>query len=141
MQIREITSPLIPSQLEQFRTLMEVLDAKIPFRTENLQDILASENSHLFVLEDDGMIIGCYTLGIFCSPTGRKASIEDVVVLPAYQGRHLGKMMLEDALTRLRSFTPIHVQLTSRPARVAANGLYRTIGFQNKETNVYVLDV
>ena len=33
------------------------------------------------------------------------------------------------------------VDLTSRPAREAANRLYRRVGFQLRETNVYRYDV
>ncbi|MBP9987018.1 MAG: GNAT family N-acetyltransferase [Bacteroidales bacterium] len=35
----------------------------------------------------------------------------------------------------------IHVQLTSKPQRKAANALYLSLGFTQKETNVYVLDI
>ena len=33
------------------------------------------------------------------------------------------------------------VELTSRPSREAANGLYQSIGFRRRETNVYRHDL
>jgi ribosomal protein S18 acetylase RimI-like enzyme len=41
------------------------------------------------------------------------------------------------ALDTLRSLGAAGVELTSRPARVAANKLYRSLGFARRETNVY----
>ena len=32
-----------------------------------------------------------------------------------------------------------HVDLTSRPAREAANALYQSLGYERRETNVYRL--
>lgn len=40
-------------------------------------------------------------------------------------------------LNALRSLGAAGVELTSRPSRVAANGLYRSLGFTRRETNVY----
>jgi ribosomal protein S18 acetylase RimI-like enzyme len=40
-------------------------------------------------------------------------------------------------LDTLRSLGAGSVELTSRPSRVAANGLYRSLGFARRETNVY----
>ena len=34
-----------------------------------------------------------------------------------------------------------HIQLTSNPARVAANRLYQAMGFEHYETNCYKLEV
>ena len=87
-----------------------------------------------------GRIVGCASLCVFESPTGRKAHIEDVVISSACRGQHLGRALLEHILGYAReNLTPIDVHLTSRPARVAANSLYRTLGFEQRDTNVYRL--
>ena len=130
-----------PQEYADIAELMTVLDPTIPFTEEKLRMVIDDANAHLFVLRDNGRIIGCCTMAVFFSPTGKKASLEDVAVLPEYQGKHLGRKLIEYALEEMRKEAPIHIQLTSRPSRIAANGLYKALGFKQKETNVYVLDV
>lgn len=40
-----------------------------------------------------------------------------------------------------RLFGVQQLHLTSNPRREAANGLYRALGFEKKETNVYIMDL
>ena len=84
-------------------------------------------------------IVGCATLCPFFSPTGRKASIEDVVVSAEYRGKGIGRKLVEAAIEKAKASAPITLQLTSRPTRVAANRLYQSMGFTPKETNFYFL--
>ena len=67
------------------------------------------QRSSVFLL-DDNTIAGMATVGICRSPTGSKAWLE------------VDKLML-----------------TSHPSRIAANNLYRSIGFEQYETNMYRL--
>lgn len=140
MEIQEL-SDYTEEQFMELDTLMKVLDNTLPLKKEVLDALLSSTNNHLFVLKDKGHIIGCATLGIFISPTGKKASIEDVVLHPDYQGKGLSKQLMHHLFDKLKKMAPIHVQLTSRPARIAANNLYKAVGFTPKETNVYILDL
>jgi ribosomal protein S18 acetylase RimI-like enzyme len=48
---------------------------------------------------------------------------------------------MDYVLERAASFAPITLQLTSRPSRVAANALYRKLGFLPKETNFYTMKI
>lgn len=130
-----------PQQFRVLKRLMEVLNPAIPFDEYKLQEVLDSADSHLYVMLCDEEIIACYTLCLFCSPTGRKADIEDVALLPEFQGQHLGRKLMEHALDQLRAYAPIQLQLTSRPSRIAANHLYKSIGLTPKDTNVYVLNL
>lgn len=99
--------------------------------------VLKDSNCHLYAILDGERIVGCVTLCVFHSPTGTKASVEDVVVSSAYRGQHLGKQLMEYVLEQAKAFAPIELHLTSNPMRVAANKLYQSIGFQKKETNCY----
>jgi ribosomal protein S18 acetylase RimI-like enzyme len=105
--------------------------------------VLTKDDSHLFVARDaDGRIVGMTTICCFTIPTGRHATIEDVVVLPECQGMGLGRKLLQYALQYLKDTgLSYKVSLTSKPARIAANALYRSMSFKLKETNVYTLDV
>ena len=106
-----------------------------------LEAIVHSPNSHLFVVEADGVVAGMLTLGDYLTPTGRKMWIEDVVVDTAMRGRSLGRILVEYAIGYARKNGPLSLMLTSRPSRVAANELYRSCGFVFKETNNYRMDI
>ena len=180
----------------EIAVLMKVLSPTCSFDKAALEAVMADPASHLFVMRhsgavkaapgivanDDagpvhrpGRIIGCCTICLFASPTGLKASLEDVAVLNFFQGHGLGRLLVESSLWMVRSMVSqkaieeglprepqdlhqrfswsdlhaqkpdiqpkIHVQLTSKPQRKAANALYRSLGFTQKETNVYVLDI
>lgn len=87
-------------------------------------------------------ILACATLCVYESPTGRKASVEDVVVSQKSRGQHIGKRLMEHIIAFARTnLADVDLCLTSRPHRVAANNLYRSLGFQPKETNVYKMPI
>ena len=104
---------------------------------EMLRQLLASENSHLFFLMKDEQIAGMLTVGIYYSPTGGKAWIEDVVVDETFRGQGLSKLLVAHAIEFTQSQGIPSLMLTSNPKRIAANKLYQAMGFTHKETNVY----
>ena len=136
MEIQELQN-YTQTQFEDLKLLMSELSDRVNFTQTDLMLVLKDSNCHLYVIFDSERIIGCATLCIFHSPTGTKASIEDVVVSSAYRGQHLGKQLMEYVLEQAKAFAPIELHLTSNPMRVAANKLYQSLGFQKKETNCY----
>lgn len=138
MKIEELND-LTESQVNDLRTLMHELSARIDVDADMLRRVAATPSSHLFAMtEEDGRIIGTASLCVFDAPTGRKGHVEDVVVLSAYRGQGLGRQLLEYLIDYARKeLTAVDLYLTSKPSRVAANALYRSLGFQPKETNVY----
>ena len=119
------------------RLLVQLSSSPVLFTHEKLEDIVASSSSHLFLAEHAGEIVGMLTIGEYLAPTGRKVWIEDVVVDEAMRGRSLGRMLVEHAITYSKTTGGGTLMLTSRPSRIAANRLYRSCGFEPKETNMY----
>ena len=101
------------------------------------RQLIDSENSHLFFLMKEGQIAGMLTVGIYYSPTGGKAWIEDVVVDETFRGQGLSKQLVAHAIEFTQSKRIPSLMLTSNPNRIAANKLYQAMGFGRKETNVY----
>ena len=101
------------------------------------RQLLDSDNSHLFFLVKDEQIAGMLTVGIYHSPTGGKAWIEDVVVDESFRGQGLSKLLVAHAIEFTKSMGIPSLMLTSNPKRIAANKLYQAMGFERKETNVY----
>lgn len=140
METRELKD-CTESQLKDLQRLMSELSEGESCPREALLRVLGESGSHLYAVLDGDRIVACASLCVFHSPTGAKASIEDVVVSSDYRGRHLGRMLMEFVLEQARSFAPIELHLTSRPCREAANNLYRSLGFRIKETNCYRLQL
>ena len=125
--------------IEAFGRLIPQLSRSSPPPTaEVLQEIVDSDATHLLVARDlDGRIVGSLTLVLFRIPTGLRAWIEDVVVDDAARGQGVGEALNRYAIDVAAERGARSVDLTSRPSREAANRLYRRLGFEPRETNVY----
>ena len=119
------------------RFLDQLTPEHMTLTEEMVKQLIASENSHLFFLMQDKQVAGMLTVGIYYSPTGGKAWIEDVVVDEAFRGQGLSKLLVAHAIQFVESKQIPLLMLTSNPTRVAANKLYQAMGFGRKETNVY----
>lgn len=106
-----------------------------------LQALVESEASHLFLAKYKGDVVGMLTLGEYLAPTGRKMWIEDVVVDESARGLSIGRAMVGYAIEYAKELGGGALMLTSRPSRIAANNLYRSCDFKQKETNVYKMDI
>jgi ribosomal protein S18 acetylase RimI-like enzyme len=127
--------------VEAVQRLIPQLSATAPVPgPEELQQIVAAPCTTLLVARDRSQqdrIVGSLTLAVFRVPTGVRAWIEDVVVDSSARGRGVGEALSHEALRVARAQGARTVDLTSRPSREAANRLYRRIGFQLRETNLY----
>ena len=110
-----------------------------PPSVEEISEIVRSPATTLFIARDGdgGPIVGTLTLAIFRIPTGLRAWIEDVIVAAEARGQGCGELLTRAALDAARGAGATTVDLTSRPSREAANRLYRRVGFETRETNVY----
>ncbi len=133
-QIKEVTDELVSAMATLVPLLAE--KAKTPSFSD-LQQITTADGTFFFVAEENGVILGTLTLVTYRIPTGKKAWIEDVVVEKNARGKGIGKLLLEHAMQFAAEQGIPKIDLTSNPTRVAANELYKKIGFQLRDTNVY----
>ena len=136
----EIATEVTDDLLDAMQRLIPQLSrSNPPPDREAVAEIVASEAVVLFLARDEtsGAIIGMLTLVLFRIPTGQRAWIEDVVVDGAAGGRGVGRELNLVALDHARDAGATTVDLTSRPSRERANRLYRRIGFEQRDTNVY----
>ena len=110
-----------------------------PPDADQLAEMIAHPGTTIFVARSDadGVIVGTLTLVVFRIPTGLRAWIEDVIADPQAAGQGIGAALSQAALDKARQLGCRTVDLTSRPSREAANHIYKKIGFEQRETNVY----
>ena len=126
-----------PEDLSDLNALMQELSATSCCSEAQLKSALADANVHVFVIRDGGHIVATGTLCIKHTLEFTMADIESVVVSPGCRGRGYGKELMTAMMAAARELKVHHIQLTSNPARVAANRLYQELGFVRYETNCY----
>lgn len=140
VKIKELTS-FDERNFAELKTLLAEVSERLVLCRENLQALVDAPDCHLYVLTEDESIVGTATLCVFRSLEGAKAIVEDVAVLQSCRGRHYGRMLMEYLLEEASRMAPIELQLTSAPKRIAANTLYRSLGFNPVTTNCYRLQL
>lgn len=119
------------------RLMRQLSPTSAPIDERGLKEIVDMPSTRLFVLRKGMLTVGMASIGTYQTPTGRKAWLEDVVVDEDFRGQGLGKMLVQKVIEHIGQEGNMTLMLTSRPQRLAANSLYRSIGFERKETNVY----
>ncbi len=105
-------------------------------RTKRIIYLVSTEDAQ----EQSHRIIATATLCLCPLLTGTKAWVEDVVVDAQERGKGFARILLEHLIFQARQHGADSINLTSRPSRIAANHLYRALGFEQRETNVYKMD-
>jgi ribosomal protein S18 acetylase RimI-like enzyme len=114
---------------------------KTPPTRDELAALIKSESSTLLVARDtdaNNKIIGMLCLIIYHVPTGVRSIVEDLVVDKDTRRRGAGEELLRYAITIAREAGADGVALTSNPQREAANQMYRSLGFELRQTNPYL---
>ena len=126
-----------PQDLADLDVLMHELSATSFCKEELLNNALNDANVHVYVIRDEGRIVATGTLCIKHTLEFTIADIESVVVSSKCRGRGYGKELMTAMIEAAKKVNVHHIQLTSNPARVAANRLYQDLGFERYETNCY----
>ncbi|MDI6809033.1 MAG: GNAT family N-acetyltransferase [Candidatus Eisenbacteria bacterium] len=133
--IREATS----ADLSSILTLCAQLDLKGDehLSLKRAQELFARIQSypdyHIYVAVNDGTIVGTFALLIMDNlahkgtPSG---IVEDVVVHRDWQGRGLGKQMMEYAMLKCREAGCYKLVLSSNVSRERAHKFYESLGFK-----------
>jgi ribosomal protein S18 acetylase RimI-like enzyme len=119
------------------RLLPQLSSSAEPLTSDDVEAMIHSESATLFIALDDAKVVGTLTLIVFSIPTARRAWIEDVVVDESSRGSGVGQQLTMAAIDEARLRGVRTIDLTSRPARDAANAMYVKLGFELRETNVY----
>lgn len=105
----------------------------------HFKEVIKNKYVHLMGLYDGSSIIGTATLVLINQITGCKGYIEDVVVDEKYRGRGLGKKLLLNIISLAQKLKLDSLELKSEPHHIVANIIYKKLGFETKEANVYTM--
>lgn len=125
-----------------FERLHPQLSSSPPPDAAALERIVGHPANTVLIARDSAdAMVGVMILVLFPLASGLRAWIEDVVVDEAARGRGIGAALNRHAIEIARQAGARTVDLTSRPDREAANRLYARLGFNQRNTNVYRLEL
>lgn len=144
---------LTPNDLKCISGLLSELSGKTVRFDEHMLAENRAERGHISVFlayaeqpnaEKPGqeqVIVGMASLVPVHTLSHHKGLVEDVVVHKEYQGRGIGKFLMQHVIEQAKILGLQHIELTSNPSREAANALYLKLGFKPRETNTYRLAI
>ena len=128
-----------PQDLINLDALMHELSDTSFCNADLLNNALKDANVHVYVIREGNHIVATGTLCIKHTLEFTIADIESGVVSSKCCGLGYGKELMTAMIEAAKKMNVHHIQLTSNPARVAANRLYQDLGFERYETNCYRL--
>ncbi|UXN57713.1 GNAT family N-acetyltransferase [Phyllobacterium zundukense] len=135
--IRPLHSTVESELLDLHCLIRQLSSAAVLPSSEKMSLLLGNEDLKLLAAYDGSRIVGMLTLIFYRLPTGVRARIEDVAVHDQYRGQGIGKRLCQKAIELYRGSGARSLDLTSSGDRLAANGLYVSLGFELRNTNAY----
>ena len=130
-------SSYTPEDLSDLDALMHELSATSFCDEQLLSNALDDANVHVYVIRAEGHIVATATLCVKHTLEFTIGDVESVVVTSQCRGLGYGKALMRAVIEAAKELGVHHLSLTSHPGRVAANELYRGLGFERYETNCY----
>lgn len=141
MSLRTQVLREVEPRLPELRAVLQQLSPQLASVSDDvLLQRLTDDRLVLVVALLDDRVVGAASLVLLTTAgLGRIGHVDDVVVDEGARGRGLGRLLLEAVHDEARRLGLRHLDLTSRPSREAANALYRSLGYEQRETNAYRL--
>lgn len=139
IKIRELKNPTAANVRDINALLPQLTPSVRPMSLAECEKMLRSGSAFMIAAKDGKKVIGMATLVLFRIPVGWRARVEDVVVDENYRGQGLGEKILKELVKLARRKKAPRIDLTSNPKREGAIKLYKKMGFEEADTNVYRL--
>ncbi len=138
IEYRKLEKAGIEKNLDNINSLYGQLSSKHKeINIDRLREVL--EKKHAFVLGafDREKLVGIGSLHIVQMIAGSKGLIEEVVVDENYRRQGIARNITQKLLDKGKDLRLKYADLTSRPNKEAANNLYKSLGFELRDTNCY----
>lgn len=136
----EILKPtaLNDTTAKRLRALFSQLNSEI--KQWDIDQVLVENNTIVFVVcKEDDDILGMASMATYKVISGHKGMIEDVVVDPDHRGKGIGRELMQKLLEEGERLGMNEILLFSGHHRVPAITLYKSLGFQLKDSGLYRL--
>ncbi len=133
------TTPFTDAEFRSYVLLLATLDAARLVSRAAVDALISAASEHVAVATtSDGVLVGTARLHVQPEPEGSSARIEDVVVAEAHRRQGIAHRMLMLLEEQAGLQDVLWCELTSKPFRTAAHELYRSHGYGNVDTFVFV---
>jgi ribosomal protein S18 acetylase RimI-like enzyme len=103
--------------------------------------VVASDDAPTYVADTVDGIVGTVTLCVFATLTGPKAYLDHLVVAPGCGRQGIGRALVQHAIAEAKAAGASRVDLTAGEQKEAGHALYRSLGFRERETTMFRLDL
>ena len=118
--------------------LFKTLNADINQR--DINDVLAQGNEFVCACcWDNEKLVGMASLATYKVISGHKGMVEDVVVSTELRGKGIGRKLMEMLISEGRKLNLSEILLFSGHHRKSAIALYKSLGFNLKNSGMYTL--
>ena len=138
MKIKLLDKSEVTDELQsQLTELYKELNAEL--KQLELASILKNKDSiHVSVCMDEERLVGIAMMATYKVISGFKGMIEDVVVSSHYRGKGIGRKLMEKLLEQAEHQRLDAILLFSGHHRKAAISLYKSLGFNLKDSGLYI---
>ncbi len=106
----------------------------------SLKKILEDKDNIVFVLcKEENQIVGIAMMAMYKVISGHKGMVEDVVVDQGQRGKGIGRKLMEKLLEEGKNKNLDEILLFTGHHRTPAIALYKSLGFQLKNSGLYRL--
>ncbi|MBM1107242.1 GNAT family N-acetyltransferase [Aurantibacter crassamenti] len=139
MKIEILRHDVINNDIQQqVKDLFNELNSNI--KQLSLTETLKNNNNIvLAVCKEDNTLIAMAAMVTYKVISGHKGMIEDVIVSGNQRGKGLGRKLMEKLLDEAKNMELNEIILFSGHHRTAAISLYKSLGFQLKDSGLYRL--
>ena len=139
MKIEEVTEATAEVH-EALVRLLPQLNPTLPLPTrERIERLIGDPAVTLVVARDGDRIVGTATVIVYTTPYWIKARLDEVVVDAGARGKGVGEAMVRHCLEvgRRKGAQVAELQSGRGDVRAAAHRLYKRIGFQVRDSDIF----
>lgn len=125
--------------LEKVKKLVNQLDQTAIVNEQSLYKAIL--DGYISTIYENGKLLGIGWIFSRQTMLRRQAVVEDMIVDESQRGKGLGEKILRDLIKWAKNQGIEVIELTTNPKRLAANSLYKKVGFKLHETNHYLLNL
>jgi ribosomal protein S18 acetylase RimI-like enzyme len=129
--------PISEDDVQRINEMLKLLNSEAPTICLRRIMTVARANTVLLARDDTDRVVGMTVLVVITKMLSTEGRVEEVIRHDSARGQHVGRLLMEDVHERAQAMGCSRIELTSHPTRARANQLYRSLGYIQRETNVF----